>query len=54
VAGAVRELSVGLCHGNAFMYRAGAWELARVPGYLFHGGMSVPTDEPVVWYSRLC
>jgi hypothetical protein len=54
VAEALRELSVDLCQGNAFIYRAGAWELARVSGHSFRGGTSVPADEPVVYYSSFC
>jgi hypothetical protein len=48
VAGALRELSVGLCRGNFLMYRASTGMLARVSGRGFQAGMAVPTDEPVV------
>jgi hypothetical protein len=42
VAGALREISVGLCRGNSFMYRAC---LGMSSGTGFREGMSVPTDE---------
>jgi hypothetical protein len=48
MAGALRDLSVGLCQGNAYMYRAGACELARVPGHSVRWGKSVSMDETVV------
>jgi hypothetical protein len=48
VAGALRELSVGLIRGNYFMYRACVGALARVTGQSFRTGMTVPTDEPQV------
>jgi hypothetical protein len=47
VAGALRELSIGLCRGNFFMYRASVGMLARVSGRGFRAGLDVPTDEPV-------
>jgi hypothetical protein len=43
VAGALREISVGLCRGNFFMYRACLG--AKSSGTGFRAGMSVPTDE---------
>jgi hypothetical protein len=42
VNGALRELSVGLCRGNFFAYRA-----SRSSGDSFQAGMRVPTDERV-------
>jgi hypothetical protein len=45
VAGALRELSVGLCRGNFFMYRACLGKLANSSGTGFRAGMRVPTDE---------
>jgi hypothetical protein len=47
VAGALRELSIGLIRGNYFMY-ACVGALARVTGQSFRTGMTVPTDEPLV------
>jgi hypothetical protein len=41
----VRELSVGLCRGSFFMYRAGLGMLAKSSGTGFRAGMRVPTDE---------
>jgi hypothetical protein len=45
VAGALREIGVGLCRGNFFMYRAGLGMFAKSSGTGFRAGMSVPTDE---------
>jgi hypothetical protein len=47
VNGALRELSVGLCRGNFFAYRACVGMLARSSGASFRAGMRVPTDECV-------
>jgi hypothetical protein len=47
VNGALRELSVGLCRGNFFAYRASVGMLARCSGASFRAGMRVPTDECV-------
>jgi hypothetical protein len=45
VAGALRELSIGLCRGNFFVYRACLGMLAKSSGTGFRAGMRVPTDE---------
>jgi hypothetical protein len=47
VNGALRELSVGLCRGNFFAYRASVGMLARSSGASFQASMRVPTDECV-------
>jgi hypothetical protein len=47
VNGALRELSVGLCRGNFFAYRASVGMLFRCSGASFRAGMRVPTDECV-------
>jgi hypothetical protein len=47
VNGALPELSVGLCRGNFFAYRASVGMLARSSGASFRAGMRVPTDECV-------
>jgi hypothetical protein len=47
VNGALRELSVGLCRGNFFAYRASVGMLARSSGASFRAGMRVDTDECV-------
>jgi hypothetical protein len=47
VNGALRELSVRLCRGNFFAYRASVGMLARSSGASFRAGMRVPTDECV-------
>jgi hypothetical protein len=47
VNGALRELSVGLCRGNFFAYRASVGMLVRCSGASFRAGMRVPTDECV-------
>jgi hypothetical protein len=44
---ALRELSVGLCRGKCFAYRASVGLLARSSGSSFQAGMRVPTDECV-------
>jgi hypothetical protein len=48
VAGALRELSVGLIRGNFSLYRASVGMLARSSISSFRAGLSVPTDEHVV------
>jgi hypothetical protein len=48
VAGALRELSVGLIRGTFLLYRASVGMLARSSGSSFQAGLSVPTDEHVV------
>jgi hypothetical protein len=45
VAGALRELGVGLVRRNSLLYRAFHCMLARSSGISFHSGLSVPTDE---------
>jgi hypothetical protein len=45
VAGALRELSIGLRRGNVFMYRACLEILAKSRGTGCWAGMRVPTDE---------
>jgi hypothetical protein len=45
VAGTLREISVGLCRGNFFMYRACLGMFANSSGTGFQASMSVPTDE---------
>jgi hypothetical protein len=45
VAGALRELSVGLCRGNFSMYRAYLGILAKSSGTRVRAGMRVPIDE---------
>jgi hypothetical protein len=45
VAGALRDLSVGLCRGNFFMYRACLGMLAKSSGTGLRAGMRAPTDE---------
>jgi hypothetical protein len=47
VAGALRELSVGLCRGNLMAYRASLGVLARFSGSSFRPGLSLPTDGHV-------
>jgi hypothetical protein len=44
VAGALREISVGLNWGDLFCYRASAGMLARSSGASFRPGLAVPTD----------
>jgi hypothetical protein len=45
VAGALREISVELCRGNFFMYRACLGMFAKSSGTGFLAGMRVPMDE---------
>jgi hypothetical protein len=45
VAGALRKISVGLCRGNFFMYRACLGMIAKSSGTGVRAGMRVPTDE---------
>ena len=45
VAGALRELSVGLCRGNATMFRVCLGQLARASGQQIVGGLDRPTVE---------
>jgi hypothetical protein len=45
MAGALRELSIGLVRGNSLLYRASIGMLARSSGISFHSGLSVPTNE---------
>jgi hypothetical protein len=45
VTTALRELSVGLCRGNAVLYKRGLKTMARVSGTAFQEGMLVPTGE---------
>jgi hypothetical protein len=45
VAGALREISVGLCRGKFMMYRACLGMFAKSSGTGFRAGMSVPMDE---------
>jgi hypothetical protein len=44
VAGALREISVGLCKGNLFLYCVCLGMFAKSNGTGFRAGMSVPTD----------
>jgi hypothetical protein len=48
VAGALRELSVGLIRESFLLYRASVCMLARSTGISFWAGLSVPTGEHVV------
>jgi hypothetical protein len=45
VAGALRELSVGLVRGNYFLYRASVGMLARSRGACFRPGLAMPTAD---------
>jgi hypothetical protein len=45
VAGAMREIGIGLCRGNFFVYRACLGMFAKSNGTGFRAGISVPTDE---------
>jgi hypothetical protein len=47
MAGALRELSVGLCRSNFMAHRASLDVLARSSGSAFRPGLSVPTDSHV-------
>jgi hypothetical protein len=52
VAGALRELSVGLCRGNFLAYRASLGALVRSSGSAFRPGLSCPPTAPwnrAVW-----
>ena len=42
---ALRELSVGLCRGNAVLYKRSLTVLARVSGNAFQEGMLMPSGE---------
>jgi hypothetical protein len=44
-AGALREVSVGLCGGNFFMYRACLGMIAKSSRTRFQAGMCAPTGE---------
>jgi hypothetical protein len=48
VAGALRELSVGLIQGDFMLYGVSVGMLARSSGSSFRAGLSMPTDEHVV------
>ena len=45
VMNALRELSIGLCRGNAMLYKRSLPVMARVSGTSFRSGMLVPTGE---------
>jgi hypothetical protein len=45
VAGAIRELSVGMCRGNFYVYRDGFGLPAGDLGRGFSPGLARPTDE---------
>jgi hypothetical protein len=47
VAGALREISIGLCRGNFLLYRGSIGVLARASGSHFRAGLHVPTDDLV-------
>jgi hypothetical protein len=44
VAGAIRELSVGMCRGNFYVYRDGYGLLAGALGHGFRPGVARSTD----------
>ena len=44
-AGALRELSVGLCRGNSVLYRRSIGVRARASSSNFMAGMTVPTSD---------
>jgi hypothetical protein len=46
-ANALRELSVGLCKGNATLYRRSQRVLARASGRAFMPGMDFPTEDVI-------
>jgi hypothetical protein len=48
VPSAIRELSVGLCRGTYYMYRAAWGFLAQVTGHGFRAGADRPTGEVVL------
>ena len=45
VAHALRELSIGLCKGNAVLYKRSMYALARASGNEFRAGMDYPTAQ---------
>jgi nucleotide-binding universal stress UspA family protein len=45
VTNALKEISVGLCRGNAILYRRSLYVLARTSGNAFRAGMDVPTAD---------
>jgi hypothetical protein len=45
VTNALRELSIGLCRGNAILYSRSLYVLARVSGFAFRAGMEVPMAD---------
>ena len=45
VVNALRELSIGLCKGNAVLYKRSMYALARVSGNAFRAGMDNLTAE---------
>jgi hypothetical protein len=47
----IRELSIGLCRGNALLYRAGVGDLTCVSATHFQAGLDVPTDCLISWGS---
>jgi hypothetical protein len=47
VAGALREICIGLCRGNFLLYRRSIGRLARASGSHFRAGLHVPTDDLV-------
>jgi hypothetical protein len=47
IAGAIRELSVGMCRGNFYVYRDGYGLLAGALGHGFRPGLARPADEVV-------
>jgi hypothetical protein len=47
VAGALRELSVGLRRGNFLAYRVSLGALSRSSGSAFQPGLSLPADGPM-------
>jgi hypothetical protein len=47
VAGALKELSVGLCRGDFMAYRASLGVLARSSGSAFRPGLSLPNGSHV-------
>jgi hypothetical protein len=48
VAGALRELSMGLIRGTFLLYRASVGMLAKSGRGSIQAGLSVPTEEHVV------
>ena len=45
MAGALKELSVGLCGGNGVLYRRSLGVVGRASGGAFMAGMTVPTSD---------